>query len=350
MKRIVCWLLVVVFISGIVFYIRHNNQRNPYRLSYNRIGINLPIALIKDLNIEKYPLGEKYLAIHLKEEFINKGYDASIFSVEDGILSLNYKAGFEIYMRYYPELELENYHSVFDADKVAVLIETIPYKLDHVKKADIIFTGSVKKNNEYKSLGLNSYFIPQFTKIDHFYPAYKEEYKSKILYIANQWRGLDTRKTVKYAINNNIEIDVYGLNWKDRLDENNKHLLKGDYISNDELKYYYSSADIVLNDTRDDMIEAGFISNRIFDVTACGGFIISDYIEGIEEIYGDAIPMYKTEEEFVELVKYYLEHEEERKEKAKRAQEITKKHFTSDKIVAKMLEIMKGYALEKNLM
>ena len=97
-------------------------------------------------------------------------------------------------------------------------------------------------------------------------------------------------------------------------------------------------------------IEAGFVSNRIFDVTACGGFIISDYIEGIEEIYGDAIPMYKTEEEFVELIKYYLEHEDERREKAKKAQEITKKHFTSDKIVAKMLEIMKGYALEKNLM
>ena len=128
------------------------------------------------------------------------------------------------------------------------------------------------------------------------------------------------------------------------------HLVKGNQIDNDELKYYYSSADIVLNDTRGDMIEAGFISNRIFDVTACGGFLISDYIEGIEEIYGDAIPMYKTEEEFVELINYYLSHPEERKIKAQKAHEITMKNFGSKEIVSRMIEIMKGYALEKNLM
>ncbi len=350
MKRFVGCLLIGLFLSGIALYANTNNQQRPYSLNYNRIGINLPIALNETLKQDKYPLGERYLAEHLKEDFINNGYEVEIFAIEDVLLSTNYKAGFEVYMRSFPELEMTDYHSVFDKDKIAVLMETIPYKLEQVKNADIIFTGSIKKNEEYRKLGINSYFIPQFTKLDHFYPAYKEEYKSKILYVANQWPDFEMRKTVRYAINNNIEIDIYGTNWDDKLDEKSRYLLKANQLSNDELKYYYSSADIVLNDTREDMIEAGFVSNRIFDVTACGGFIISDYIEGIEEIYGDAIPMYKTEEEFVALIKYYLEHEEERREKALKAHEITKKYFSSDKVVARMLEIMKGYVLEKNLM
>ena len=340
-----------VFITiGAFWLVGDKNKQSPYKLDYNRVGINLPIALNNSLDNDKYPLGEKYLGEHLRDELINQGVEAKLFAIEDVLLSHSYRAGFEIYMRSYPELELIKYHDFFDKDKISVLIETIPYKLEYVKNADIVFTGSVKKNEEYRKLGIVSHFIPQFTKFDRFYPAYKEEYKTKIVYIANQWPESETRKSVKYAMNNGIEIDIYGVNWKDKLTDENRHWLKADQVLNDELKYFYSSADIVLNDTREDMIEAGFISNRIFDVTACGGFIISDYIEGIEKIYGDAIPMYKTEEEFVKLIEYYLAHPEERKEKAMRAYEITKKNFGAKEIVAKMIEIMKGYAVEKNLM
>ena len=303
-----------VFIAiGAFWFIGNKDKQSPYKLDYNRVGINLPIALNYSLDNNKYPLGEKYLGEHLRDEFINQGFEVNLWTIEDVLLSHNYKAGFDIYMRSYPELELVKYHDFFDKDKISVLIETIPYKLDYAKNADIVFTGSVKRNDEYRKNGINSYFLPQFTKFDNFYPAYKEEYKTKIVYIANQWPESETRKSVKYAMNNGIEIDIYGVNWRDKLSDKYMHWLKADQLENSELKYYYSSADIVLNDTREDMIEEGFISNRIFDVTACGGFIISDYIEGIEKIYGDAIPMYKTEEEFVKLIEYYLAHPEDRK-------------------------------------
>ena len=91
------------------------------------------------------------------------------------------------------------------------------------------------------------------------------------------------------------------------------------------------------------MIEAGFISNRIFDASACGAFIISDYIKEIEEIYGDSIAMYKNEEEFVELVKYYLNNKDEREEKAKKAQEITIKRFGGQKVLGDMMKIIEDY-------
>ena len=58
--------------------------------------------------------------------------------------------------------------------------------------------------------------------------------------------------------------------------------VKGEGIPNAELRRYYSAADIVLNDHWDDMRTEGFISNRIYDALACGAFVISDHIEGIE--------------------------------------------------------------------
>ena len=52
--------------------------------------------------------------------------------------------------------------------------------------------------------------------------------------------------------------------------------------------------------------------------------------------------MWKSEEELVALVKYYLapEHEEERKEKAKRAREITLKNFTAEMAAKKFHQII----------
>ena len=92
------------------------------------------------------------------------------------------------------------------------------------------------------------------------------------------------------------------------------------------------------------MIEAGFVSNRIFDATACKAFVISDYMPEIEEIYGDSVPMYRNEREFKALIDYYLAHPEERREKAERAYQITMARFTADKIIGQMAQIMKQYA------
>lgn len=316
---------------------------NPYTLDYKHIALNLPITHTESLQNPNYPLGEKYLAEDIAFEFNKMGFDARLFALEDTYSNRNFKAGYEFYMRFFPELQLSDYHHYFDKDKIAVLFETIPYSLDEVKKADIVLTGSLKKDREYRAQGINSYFIPQFTRFDKFYPAFEEHLKTKVLFIGNRWPDTETRKSVAYALENNIDVDVYGMGWEKILSGKNARLLKGLQVLGDGLKFYYSSADIVLNDTREDMAKAGFISNRIFDVTACGGFVISDYVAEIEEIYGDAVPMYKNSREFKELIEYYLAHPMERKEKAARAQKITMERFGADTIIGQMVEVLEEY-------
>ncbi len=337
-------LFVLITILGFGFGYFRENIGNPYALDYDKIVINLPINYNNHLENKTYGLGEKYLAEDMKVEFVKNGFEVELYTWEDTYSNKNFKEGFEFYMRDWPELKLPAYHDYIDNDRISVLYETVPYDVNDVKKMDIVFTSSSKRNKEYQRLGLNSYFTPQYTRLDKFYPAYDEKYKTKLLFIGNVWNTSLKRKTVEYAVRNNIEIDIYGRGWYEMIDEKYYHLIKGEQIVSDELKYYYSSADIVFNDTRQDMIDNGFISNRIFDVTACGGFIISDYIKEIEEIFGDSIPMYKTEEEFVKLIEYYLAHPEERMKKAKKAHEITIKNFGAEVGMKKMSDIMRKYA------
>ena len=83
----------------------------------------------------------------------------------------------------------------------------------------------------------------------------------------------------------------------------------------------YRDAKINLNITLH-CIETG-ASQRIFDVMAAGGFMLSNYQKELEELFipGEEIVLYHNEEELMQYVEYYLLHEDERKEIARRGQE-----------------------------
>ncbi len=339
--------MTMLFLSaGVVAGYFWQKPFSPYRLDYGRVVINLPVTYTRYLKDNMYALGEKYLGEDLAAALGQKGFDVRIYSFEDTYSNRNFGEGFEIFMRAGPELRLTRYHDFVGKDRIAVLFETIPYTWREVSNADIVLTGSQKKNKEYRRKGKESYYLPQFTRVEKFYPAPREDRRVRLLYVANQWPDFPVRKTVDYAQKSGIRLAVFGDNWDGILDGSYASWLQARQIPGDELKYYYSSADIVLNDTREDMIEAGFISNRIFDATACKAFVISDYMPEIEEIYGDAVPMYKNRREFRELVEYYLAHPEERRAKAERAYQITMARFTDEKIIGQMAEILRRRVVE----
>ncbi len=201
---------------------------------------------------------------------------------------------------------------------------------ESAKKVDALVVASQKLSDALNARGIRAFYIPQFTDTKRFYYDFDEELKSDVLFV-----GINTfyRTAVPALLKRGVKVDVYGPRWP-------LGVAKAEYADNQILRKYYSSAKIVLNDTREGMKQFGFISNRIFDATACGSLIISDYMPEIEQIYGDSVPMYHNDEELYELVQYYLTHEDERLEKAKRAQEITLKHFTAEKAAAQFLEIM----------
>ena len=199
-----------------------------------------------------------------------------------------------------------------------------------LKEVDVVASASNRFINENLiPEGITGVYVPQFTNPERFRPAKTDEGKhNEVLFVGSDHSGFG-RKCVDYAVLAESNLSVYGKFWEKSL---SPEYLKGKFINNDVLYQYYGNADIVLNDHREDMRHYGFISNRIYDVTATGGFVFTDYLPEIEEIYGDSIATYKDFYDFKEKLDFYLKHPEIRKEMAEKAQKITLEKFTNVKV------------------
>jgi spore maturation protein CgeB len=107
------------------------------------------------------------------------------------------------------------------------------------------------------------------------------------------------RPIIKHAIENDIDFQVVGAGWRDFIPAS---YVIADYAPNDSLPDLYGSAKFVLNDHWQSMKVWGFISNRVFDVVACGAPCLSDYVEGIEQIFGGAVVTYDDKTDFSDAV------------------------------------------------
>jgi spore maturation protein CgeB len=107
------------------------------------------------------------------------------------------------------------------------------------------------------------------------------------------------RKIVKDFIELGLDISVYGADWEGIIPVS---YLKGQYIDNHRLHLYYSNCGVVLNDHWESMKRYGFISNRLFDAAACGAMILTDYVKGVEDIFGNNVLIYKEQNEIVPLL------------------------------------------------
>lgn len=303
---------------------RDSYYKNPpeAKVHTDRINIICPLLHTK--------VGERYMVEDLERFFKSKGKTVKTFDEAEYYQKKNFeKAGGAVNIFIYGNIPFwPNKNGI----NIIYLLFPSTYHKDY-KMFDLVATASLKYLATLKSEGLSAAYIPQFTNIKRFYHQPREKLKSNLLFVGNSYRTF--REAVKYAVLNHFKIDVYGKGWEEFI---SKDMIKGEFISNDKLHRYYSSADIVLNVHRGDMLQNGFISNRIFDVTASGGFMLSDYMPEIEEIYGDSVLMYRNSEDYGQIVRYYLSHPEERKQKALKAQAITMENFTVEKIGQRFLE------------
>ena len=107
------------------------------------------------------------------------------------------------------------------------------------------------------------------------------------------------RDMVKWSVQNNIEFELYGQHWERFIPPPIlKKILKAQSIDNKKIYHHYANAAFVLNDHWQTMVQYGFVSDRVYDVLACGGTLISDYCPSISYLFDDAVTTVKNEEEF----------------------------------------------------
>ncbi len=119
---------------------------------------------------------------------------------------------------------------------------------------------------------------------------------------------------------------------------------RGKCLLDEENARIYSASDIVLDiSTPYGKTNEVFYTNlRVFEVTACGAFLLTDKSPHLSKLYdiGEEIVCYRDEKELKELIKYYLSHPEERKRIAKKGQERAYHEHTYEKRLRKILSIV----------
>jgi spore maturation protein CgeB/GT2 family glycosyltransferase len=160
--------------------------------------------------------------------------------------------------------------------------------------------------------------------------------KHQLLFIGNSRRV--TRPVIEALRGTELDLAVYGGDWTaDLLDP--KHL-RGEWVRNEELRTFYSSAEIVLNDHWGDMRELGIISNRVYDALACGAFVVSDLVPGIEEEFDGAVATWETREDLQELLRAALADPAGRAAAGARGRAAVLARHTFEQRVDRILEVL----------
>lgn len=171
--------------------------------------------------------------------------------------------------------------------------------LDEYNSYDHIFIASKKHTETIKRKTHRPVTcLLQCTDHELFNLNVKKEKSYPILFVGNSRDVF--RPIVKAAISESLPLAVFGTRWNQFIPE---HYIKGQNIDNKKLAGFYAAAGVVLNDHWASMAEYGFISNRLFDAVASGAYVISDYVEGIEEIFHDSVIFYSQENCFYHLNK-----------------------------------------------
>ena len=104
-----------------------------------------------------------------------------------------------------------------------------------------------------------------------------------------------------------------------------------------ELNKIYNGSLINLEISR--LYQMDVVNMRVFDIMACGGFVLAEYCESLEELFnvGEEVIVYHTLDEMADKVRYYLEHQDEAGEIANRGMAAVRERHTIKQRIEKML-------------
>ena len=135
----------------------------------------------------------------------------------------------------------------------------------------------------------------------------------------------------------NLGVKVWGDDgWRSTEQYGVKYM--GSAGHNYEINKIYSASSINVDINR--LYQMDIIPMRIFDIMACGGFVLAEYSKELSNIFeiGKEVETYSTLDELVSKATYYLDYESEALEIAERGREAVLKNHTISGRVKHMLK------------
>lgn len=169
---------------------------------------------------------------------------------------------------------------------------------------------TAKKVPENSVLEIDKIIMQECERIGIRFPFTDERnsvwFQSYIIHTASM---LKRKRLVSALVPLRVKLFGDSSGWKKLLGENIDTAPDIDYRS--ELVSVYKGIDINLNITSSQMPTA--VNQRVFDVPACGGFLLTDKQSDLCELFSnDEVAVYSNVEELVDKVKFFLNNEKER--------------------------------------
>lgn len=105
-----------------------------------------------------------------------------------------------------------------------------------------------------------------------------------------------------------------------------------------ELPGLYQAAKISINQ-HNSPLSYGYLNQRDTAITGSGGFMLTDYVNGIEEIFeiGKEIDTWETLDELADKARWWLAHDDKRRDAARRAQQRILENYGNQAYASKLL-------------
>lgn len=277
----------------------------------------------------------------LEKAFSRIGYDV-FTSTEDNLYPQSLAdAGVNFYVRGY-----NDYNTIRINPKAVNILYIRDYDTlqeEELKEFDGIATSSPGLYSYVMSTGYAAVFLPEFTDPSVFYPSPRKELERDLLYVGDNDRH---NIAIATAIEAKLPVEIFGRFWVGNVEDEN---FKGEYIRDEDLGAYFSSAKINLVNITENEARIGIIPSRVYDVASSKGFMITPYNEEIEKVFGDAIPMFKNAEELKELYNKYINDPSARAQKAEIAYKIVVSEYNADALAQRLNGLVEFLINEKKL-
>lgn len=204
----------------------------------------------------------------------------------------------------------------------------------HGRLVDFLFITNKSQIAELKSLGIkNPIYCMQGCDRDmhRIIATRNRKWYSEVAFIGRPGKG--NRVKLLQAINQNYDLKTWGAQWRDY----DLTCLKPRIYPKEYARICYA-AKIMLGCDQSFELE-GYFSNRTWITLGCGGFLLTNYNPGLEKIFtkGEHLEWYHNQEECLELIKYYLKHEDRRKQIAQNGYQFAHTHRTYDIVIDEII-------------
>lgn len=171
----------------------------------------------------------------------------------------------------------------------------------------------------------------------------KKKYRSDVCFVGSIFKGFKRKEML--ADVSDFDLGIWGY-WTEKSPEL-KRCYRKQHVYGEEAVKIYNASKIVLDmpssyPTYAPEGKAFYVTPRVFEVPACGTLLLThatSYLSRCYEIGKEMVP-YKNGKELKEIIRYYLDHPEERKLIAKKAQERAYRDHTYEKRLQEIFSII----------